>query len=56
MDIESNLGADIIMAFDECSHGQSTHLYAKKAMLRTHEWLERCIKQWKINEYMRKEN
>lgn len=53
MNIESNLWADIIMAFDECAHGESTHEYARKAMIRTHNWLERCKKQWQENEKLR---
>lgn len=53
MDIESNLGADIIMAFDECASGESSYEYAKGAMQRTHRWLERCKKQWQSNEIKR---
>jgi len=45
MDIQSNLGADIIMAFDECAPGTSTHDYAKKAMERTHRWAVRSLEQ-----------
>lgn len=56
MDIESNLWADIIMAFDECAPGESTHAYAKSAMIRTHNWLERCKKQWLENEKYRKKS
>lgn len=55
MDIEAHLGADIIMAFDECAHGESTVQYAWKAMTRTHNWLKRCIEQWKKNEELRKQ-
>ncbi len=40
--IENNLGADIIMAFDECSAYGVDYNRAKKAMNRTHNWLERC--------------
>ncbi len=43
MQIESNLGGDIIMAFDECAPGTSTRAYAKKAMDLTHRWALRCI-------------
>jgi queuine tRNA-ribosyltransferase len=43
MRIESNLGADIIMAFDECAPGTSTKEYARKAMQLTHRWADRCI-------------
>ncbi len=43
MQIQEKLGADIIMAFDECAPGLSTHKYAKWAMDRTHRWAERCV-------------
>lgn len=43
MDIQRSIGADIIMAFDECPPGQSEHAYAKKSMELTHRWLKRCI-------------
>lgn len=56
MNIQSNLGADIIMAFDECAPWDSSEEYAKKAMIRTHNWLERCYKEWQINEEKRKKN
>ncbi|PID87650.1 tRNA guanosine(34) transglycosylase Tgt [Candidatus Gracilibacteria bacterium] len=56
MDLQSNLGADIIMAFDECAPGNSSHSYAKSAMNRTHRWAERCIKRWKENELKRKKD
>lgn len=42
--IEENLGADIIMAFDECSEYGFTHAQAEDAMERTSKWLERCVK------------
>ncbi|MGN0819511.1 MAG: tRNA guanosine(34) transglycosylase Tgt [Christensenellaceae bacterium] len=42
IDIENNLGADIIMAFDQCSEYGVDYNQAKKAMKRTHDWLERC--------------
>lgn len=54
MDIQSNLGADIIMAFDECAPGYSDEAYAKAAMERTHRWAERCVTRWKENETKRK--
>ena len=41
--IQSNLGSDIVMAFDECAPGDSSHAYAKKAMDRTHRWALRCV-------------
>lgn len=43
MEIQNALGADIIMAFDECVKNPATYDEAKKAMLRTHAWLDRCI-------------
>ncbi len=42
MEIEHNLGADIIMAFDQCSEYGYTHAQAKEATERTARWLERC--------------
>lgn len=44
--IQSKLGADIIMAFDECAAGGSPISYAKAAMNRTHRWLDRCVSEW----------
>jgi queuine tRNA-ribosyltransferase len=43
MDIQRTIGADIIMAFDECTPYPCTYEYAKHSMDRTHRWLERCI-------------
>lgn len=42
METQHALGADIIMAFDECPPGQSTHAAADEAHQRTLRWLERC--------------
>ena len=42
IDIQNALGADIIMAFDECSAPGCDHDYAEKALVRTVKWLERC--------------
>lgn len=47
MQIENNLGADIIMAFDQCSEYGMSHADSKKAMHRTLSWLERCAKSHK---------
>lgn len=47
MQIQEDIGADIIMAFDECAPYPCTHQEAKKAMERTHRWLERCFKAHK---------
>ncbi len=49
MEIQTQLGADIMMAFDECTDYGAEHDYAKHAMERTLRWLERCKKQ-KIGE------
>lgn len=42
MQLQEKLGADIVMAFDECAPGDSSHAYAKEAMQRTHDWVIRC--------------
>ena len=42
MQIQSNLGSDIAMAFDECVENPATHEYAKASCERTLRWLERC--------------
>lgn len=55
MDSECSLGADIIMAFDECAPGWSTREYARSAMERTHRWAVRSQEQWMKNEEWRKE-
>jgi queuine tRNA-ribosyltransferase len=44
MEIQQDIGADIIMAFDECAPYPCDYDTAKKAMERTHRWLERCFK------------
>lgn len=46
IEIQFKLGADIIMAFDECAPGDSSKIYAKTAMERTHEWALRCVKAY----------
>ncbi len=43
MDIERSIGADIMMAFDECPPGTSDYGYAKKSLQLTENWLDRCI-------------
>lgn len=43
IDIQRAIGADIIMAFDECPPFGSDYSYAKQSMELTHRWLERCI-------------
>lgn len=46
MDIERSIGADIMMALDECPPGTSEYAYAKKSLGLTHRWLDRCIKRF----------
>ncbi|MCW3087061.1 MAG: tgt [Sediminibacterium sp.] len=43
MDIQRSIGADIIMAFDECPPYPSDYQYAKTSMELTHRWLDRCV-------------
>ncbi len=50
MDIERTIGADIIMAFDECPPGTSDYNYAKKSLELTERWLDRCIKRFNETE------
>ena len=45
MQIQSNLGSTIAMAFDECVENPATYEYAKKSCERTTRWLERCKKE-----------
>ena len=45
MDIQRSIGADIIMAFDECPPYPSDYTYAKKSMELTHRWLDRCFQR-----------
>lgn len=44
MEIQRTIGADIIMAFDECTPYPCDYQYAKRSMHMTHRWLDRCIK------------
>ena len=46
MDTPRIIGADIVMAFDECTPGDATYDYAKKSLKMTQRWLERCIKRF----------
>ncbi|MFM7629913.1 MAG: tRNA guanosine(34) transglycosylase Tgt, partial [Algoriphagus sp.] len=46
MDIQRKIGADIIMAFDECTPYPCEYSYAKKSMEMTHRWLSRCIQRF----------
>lgn len=50
MDIQRSIGADIIMAFDECTPYPCDYDYAKKSLKITHQWLERCVKQMGVTQ------
>ncbi len=50
MDIQRSIGADIMMAFDECTPGTADYQYAKPSMERTHRWLDRCIERFNATE------
>ncbi|HCM76455.1 MAG TPA: tRNA guanosine(34) transglycosylase Tgt, partial [Cytophagales bacterium] len=50
MDIQRNIGADIIMAFDECTPYPCDYNYAKRSMELTHRWLTRCADRIKTTE------
>ena len=50
MDIERSIGADIMMALDECPPGTSDYNYAKKSLGLTHRWLDRCLKRFNETE------
>jgi queuine tRNA-ribosyltransferase len=43
IDIQRSIGADIIMAFDECTPYPCDYQYAKRSMHMTHRWLKRCV-------------
>lgn len=43
MDIERAIGADIMMAFDECAPGTADYSYARQSLTLTHNWLRRCF-------------
>ena len=50
MDIQRVIGADIMMAFDECPPGGSDYTYAHKSMELTHRWLDRCFERFQHTE------
>ncbi len=50
IDIERSIGADIMMAFDECPSGTSDYSYAKKSLQLTNDWLDRCVQHFKETE------
>lgn len=49
MDIQRKIGADVIMAFDECPPYPSTHEATRIATERTHRWAERCVTHWRTH-------
>ncbi|MBD8390336.1 tRNA guanosine(34) transglycosylase Tgt [Dysgonomonas sp. BGC7] len=50
MDIQRVIGADIIMAFDECTPGDADYNYAKKSLDLTERWLDRCLTRFNETE------
>lgn len=50
MDIQRLIGADIVMAFDECTPYPCDYEYAKKSMELTHRWLNRCVERFRATE------
>ena len=50
MDIQRIIGADIIMAFDECCPGDADYDYAKKSLGLTERWLDRCFDRFNATE------
>ncbi|MDO4191037.1 MAG: tRNA guanosine(34) transglycosylase Tgt [Bacteroidales bacterium] len=47
IDKQRSIGADIMMAFDECTPGTADKKYAQQSMERTHRWLERCMTRYR---------
>jgi len=50
MDIQRTIGADIIMAFDECTPYPCDYKYAKNSLALTHRWLDRCVKHFETSQ------
>lgn len=50
MDIQRIIGADIMMAFDECTPYPCEYNYARQSMQRTHRWLHRCVQRFDTTE------
>jgi queuine tRNA-ribosyltransferase len=50
IDIQRSIGADIIMAFDECTPGDADYDYARKSLELTQHWLDRCMNQFAVTE------
>ncbi len=49
MDVQRDLGADVIMAFDHCPTDPTDRAQVQAATDRTHHWLDRCVRQWQAN-------
>jgi queuine tRNA-ribosyltransferase len=56
MEIQHNIGADIIFAFDECTSPHASYEYQKQAMARTHRWADRCLVYHKSVNDLKNEN
>lgn len=50
MDTQRIIGADLVMAFDECTPYPCDYEYAKKSLQMTHRWLKRCVNRWNETE------
>ncbi len=50
MDIQRSIGADILMAFDECCPGDADYAYAEQSLKLTERWLDRCVKRFRETE------
>lgn len=50
VDVQRIIGADIIMAFDECTPYPCEYRYAKESLLLTHQWLQRCVNRMNTTE------
>ncbi len=50
MDIQRAIGADIVMAFDECTPGDADYKYAQESLALTERWLDRCFKRFNETE------
>lgn len=46
INVQQNLGSDIMMAFDECIPFPATEKYVENSIARTHRWLDRCVTAW----------
>src|SRR5438132_621940 len=46
MQIQRQLGADLVLAFDECTSPLATEEYTRQALERTHRWAGRCLDVW----------